>query len=135
MPDETATQRADRILSMLRSSYPGKRCYDVDGRGMHFVCEVEPVADDSGYDRAVEVIISSTPHMHLRTTQRYMVLKGTLELHVNDASILLQESDTYTVNPQAAHWATSEDEAVVEICSKPGWAPEDHLHLPQSSRT
>lgn len=60
MPDETATQRADRILSMLRSSYPGKRRYDVDGRGMHFVCEVEPVADDSGYDRAVEVIISST---------------------------------------------------------------------------
>jgi hypothetical protein len=43
MSDKTVTRRADRILGMLRSSYPGKRCYDADGGGMHFVCEVEPV--------------------------------------------------------------------------------------------
>ena len=96
MSNETATQRADRILRLLRSSYPGKHCYDVDGRGMHFVCEVEPVAEHPGYDKAVEVIIRSTPHKHERTTQRYRVLSGTLELHVNDASILLQAGDTYT---------------------------------------
>jgi mannose-6-phosphate isomerase-like protein (cupin superfamily) len=102
---------------------------------MHFVCELEPVADHSGYDRAVEVIIATAPHKHKRTTQRYTVLRETLELHVNDASILLREGDTYTIELQAAHWATSEDQAVVEICSKPAWTPEDHLHLPQSGRT
>jgi hypothetical protein len=40
------------------------------------------------------------------------VLKGTLALHVKDASILLEEGETDTVKPQAAHWATSDDEAV-----------------------
>jgi mannose-6-phosphate isomerase-like protein (cupin superfamily) len=133
MSNETATERAERILRVLGSSFPGKRCYDVDGRGMHFVCEVEPVDNDSGWDKAVEVVISSTPHKHARTTQRYKVLAGTLELHVNDASILLREGDTYTVEPETAHWATSEDEAVVEIRSKPGWTADDHHHLRSST--
>jgi mannose-6-phosphate isomerase-like protein (cupin superfamily) len=133
--NETRTERAERILRLLRSSYPGKRCYDIDGRGMHFVCEVEPAAEHPGYDKAVEVIISSTPHKHKQTTQRYKVLSGTLELHVDDASILLRQGDAYTVRPEAAHWATSDDEAVVEICSKPGWTPEDHLRVSQPERT
>src|SRR5690349_20640534 len=102
MSDETPALRADRILSRLRSSYPGKRCYDVDGRATHFVCEVEPVDEQSGYDKAVEVIITSSPHKHERTPQRYKVLKGTLELHLNAASILLHKGDTYTVEPETA---------------------------------
>jgi quercetin dioxygenase-like cupin family protein len=123
MSDETEAERSDRILRLLRTSYPGKRCYDVDGH--------EPADEESGYDKAVEVIITSAPHRHERTTQRYTVLAGTLELHVNDASILLHEGDTYTIEPKTAHWATSEDEAVVEICSKPGWTVDDHLHWRQ----
>jgi mannose-6-phosphate isomerase-like protein (cupin superfamily) len=130
MPGETAAERADRILRVLRSSFPGKSCYEVDGRGVHFVCEVEPVDKDSGWDKAVEVIISSTPRKHEHTTQRYRVLAGTLELHVNDASILLREGETYFVEPKTAHWATSEDEAVVEIRSRPGWTADDHHDLP-----
>jgi mannose-6-phosphate isomerase-like protein (cupin superfamily) len=102
---------------------------------MHFVCEVEPVVEHPGYDKAVEVIISSTPHKHERTTQQYRVLSGTLELHIDDASIVLDEADTYTINPETAHWATSEDEAVVEIYSEPGWTPEDHQHVRQTGRT
>jgi hypothetical protein len=86
---ETTTERAERILGALRSAYPGKRCYDIDGRALHFVCEVEPVLDHPGYDKAVEVIISSSPHKHTRTTQRYTVLSGILELHLDDASVRL----------------------------------------------
>jgi mannose-6-phosphate isomerase-like protein (cupin superfamily) len=128
-PDETTPERAERILRLLRNSYPGKRCYDIDGRGLHFVCEVDPAAEHPGYDKAVEVIISSNPHKHKRTTQRYTLLSGSLELHLNDASILLRTGDTYIVKPETVHWATSDDEALVEICSRPGWTPEDHLHV------
>lgn len=134
MSDETTTDRAARILGVLHSAYPGKRCYDIDGRAMHFVCEVEPVADHPGYDKAVEVIISSSPHKHKRTTQRYTVLSGNLELHFNDASIRLRPGDTYIVQPQVVHWATSDDEAVVEIYSTPGWTPEDHLTVSEPER-
>src|SRR2546422_8697874 len=129
MSSETAEQRSDRILRLLTSSYPGRRCYDINGHGTHFVCELEPAADHPEYDLALEVIISSNPHKHKRATQRYKVLTGTLELHVDGASILLHEGDAYTVKPQAVHCATSEDEALVEIRSTPGWTPEDHLRV------
>jgi hypothetical protein len=82
MSSETAAQRSDRILRLLRSSYPGRRCYDIDGHGTHFVCELEPAADHPEYDKALEVIISSNPHKHKRATQQYKVLSGTVELHV-----------------------------------------------------
>lgn len=134
MSGETTTERAARILGVLRSAYPGKRCYDIDGRAMHFVCEVEPGADHPGYDKAVEVIISSSPHKHKRTTQRYVVLSGTLELHLNDASIRLRPGDTYTVQPEIVHWGKSNDEAVVEIYSTPGWTAEDHLTASEPER-
>ena len=129
MSSETAEQRSDRILRLLTSSYPGRRCYDINGHGTHFVCELELAADHPEYDLALEVIISSNPHKHKRATQQYKVLTGTLELHVDDASILLHEGDAYTVKPEAVHWATSEDEALVEIRSTPGWTPEDHLRV------
>ena len=63
-PSETQAERSSRIIKELQQKYPGKKAYDLDGRGLHFVCEVEPVDDHPEYDYAVEVIISSKPHIH-----------------------------------------------------------------------
>ena len=68
MKNETNEQRSDRILSKLKQKYPNAQSYDLDGRKMHFVCEVEPVSAHPDYDRAVEVIILSKPHKHLKMT-------------------------------------------------------------------
>jgi len=127
MNKETSQQRAHRILSRLKEKYPDSDSYDLDGRGLHFVCEVEPVKDHPEYDRAVEVIISSKPHKHLKMTQYYKVLSGTLNLHLNDKNIILCAGDTYTIKPGIVHWATSDDECWVELYSKPDWTKEDHI--------
>ncbi len=118
---------SNRIINNLKEKYPGKNAYDLDGRGAHFVCEVEPVSDHPEYDKAVEVIISSKPHKHLKMTQHYTILSGTLELYVGDKVINLQTGDRHTIKPNNVHWAKSQDECWVEIYSKPGWTKEDHI--------
>ncbi len=127
MKDETSEQRTDRILKELKAKYPEAKTFDLDGRGMHFVSEVEPTKDHPEYDRAIEVIIQSRPHKHLKMTQNYTILSGTLELHVDDEIIHLQKGDEYTVTPGKVHWAVSKDECWLKIYSRPGWTAEDHI--------
>lgn len=131
MKKETKKQRSDRIINQLRGKYPGAKAFDLDGRGEHFVCEVEPTKDHPEYDRAIEVIISSKPHKHLKMTQYYTILSGTLQLHVGDEVITLKPGDKHTINPGSIHWAISEDECWLEIYSKPGWTKEDHIPVDQ----
>lgn len=119
--------RSETIISQLKARYPGENAFDLDGRSLHFVCEVEPTAEHPEYDRAVEVIISSKPHRHLKTTQHYTVISGALELHVENSIISLHPGDEYTVRSGKTHWARSENECWVEIVSRPGWTKEDHI--------
>lgn len=125
--NETTQQRSNRILRELRTKYPGKYSFDLDGRGKHFVCEIEPTGDHPEYDRAIEVILYSRPHKHLKMTQHYTVLSGDMELYVGEKTILLHSGDTFTVKPNSLHWAKSENECWVEIYSTPGWTKEDHI--------
>lgn len=129
MKKETSKHRSERILNQLRTKYPGKKAFDLDGRGMHFVCEVEPTQDHPEYDRAIEVIINSKPHKHLIMTQNYTILSGTLELHIGEKIIELKSGDKYTIPPGNVHWAVSKNECWVEIYSTPGWTAEDHIRV------
>lgn len=127
MKKETTKQRSNRILSCLRTKYPEKEAFDLDGRGQHFVCEIEPTKDHPEYDRAIEVILYSKPHKHLKMVQCYTIFSGTLKLHVDKKIVILHSGDKYTINPGIVHWAVSNSECWVEICSKPGWTKEDHI--------
>jgi mannose-6-phosphate isomerase-like protein (cupin superfamily) len=129
MKQETAEGRSARILNELRVKYPGKKAFDLDGRCMHFVCEVEPTHEHSEYDRAVEVILLTNPHKHLKMTQHYTILSGTLELHVGEEIVELQVGERHTIDPETVHWAKSIDECWVEIFSQPGWTKEDHISV------
>lgn len=129
MNSETLSERSTRIIDELNARYPRKRAYDLDGRGEHFVCEVEPVEDHPEYDRAVEVIISTKPHKHLKMTQKYTVLSGTLKLHVGEKTVVLNTYDTYIVEPGNVHWAEGDDKTFVDIHSTPGWTKEDHINV------
>ena len=124
---ETSKERSERILSQLKKKYPGKKAFDLDGRGLHFVCELEPTEEHPEYDRALEVIISSQAHQHLKTRQDYTIISGTLELHLEEKNIVLKAGEKYAIEPGEIHWAKSKDECWVEIYSEPGWTKEDHI--------
>ncbi len=125
--NESIQQRTKRIIDLLKSKYPGKKSFDLDGRSLHFVCEVDPTQDHPEFDRAIEVIISSKPHKHIKMTQYYTILEGVLELHMGDKTIHLKPGDKYVVEPNMVHWAKSDGECWVQILSKPGWTAEDHI--------
>lgn len=125
--NETASDRAERILNELRAKYSGASVWDVDGSKNHFVAEIEPSTEHPEYDRAIEVIISSKPHKHLKMTQYYTVISGTLELHDGNQVVNLQAGDEHIVKPGNVHWGKSDNEAWVEIYSEPGWTKEDHI--------
>lgn len=132
MPNhESIEERSKRILNELLTKYPNKSAYDLDGRGLHFVCEIEPVNEHPEYDRAVEVIISSKPHKHIKMIQDYFIQKGILELHVDNRVIILKEGDKYKIEPGKIHWAKSDKECWLEIYSEPGWTKEDHIQVNQ----
>ncbi|PIR03588.1 MAG: hypothetical protein COV59_05360 [Candidatus Magasanikbacteria bacterium CG11_big_fil_rev_8_21_14_0_20_39_34] len=123
---ETKEERSRRILDELKRRYPNAKSYDLDGRGEHFLAEVEPVDEHPEYDKAIEVIFLSLPHKHLKMTQRYTILSGELELFVGDKFLILHKGDTYTITPNIVHSAKS-IECWVEIYSTPGWTKEDHI--------
>ena len=127
MNNENTEQRTDRVLQLLRDKYPNRDSYDLDGRGLHFVCEVEPVSEHPEYDTAIEVIIKSKPHKHLKMTQRYTVLEGSMDLYVDDEEVHLEKGDQYVIVPGRVHWATSDGKSLVELYSVPGWTKEDHI--------
>src|SRR3989344_1083367 len=114
---ETDKQRSKRILAQLKKKYTDSKAYDLDGRGKHFVCEVEPAESHPEYDRAIEVIVSSKPHKHLKMTQYYTVISGILELHIGSKVITLKSGDKCTIPPTNVHWAASNDECWLEIYS------------------
>lgn len=120
--------QAKRIIKELQEKYPGAKVFDLDGAGQHFVAEVEPSEDHPKYDRAIEVILKSKPHKHLKTTQKFTVIAGSLQLHVDDQVVTLNAGNSYTVPPGTVHWAESSEKNLVEIYSTPGWTEEDH-HL------
>src|SRR3989344_5921273 len=112
-------QRAERILNQLKEKYSGKSTFDVDGEGgMHFACEIEPTEGHAAYDRCIEVVIKSKPHKHLKMTQHYTILSGTLELHVDKKVVMLKPGNKYTIYPGEVHWAKSEGECWMEIYSE-----------------
>ena len=127
MIEESSEERTKRILNLLKLKYPNKKCYDLDGRSLHFLSEIEPVEQHPEFDRAIEVIIVSKPHKHLKMTQYYTIIKGALEFHIGNKTIILKKGDKYTIAPNNIHWAKSDDECWVEILSKPGWTKEDHI--------
>ena len=127
MKNESINERSLRILDELNHKYPNAKSYDLTGHGEHFVCETEPVTDHPEYDRAIEVILRSQPHKHLKMTQYYTVISGTLKLHTNATTTILNPGDKYTINPGITHYGLSDNECWVEIYSEPGWTSEDHL--------
>jgi mannose-6-phosphate isomerase-like protein (cupin superfamily) len=113
-----------KITEELKLKYPNKTVIN-NGLG-EIVCEVKPGSEDSTESIAVAVIDSTKPHYHETITETYKVIKGKLDLYIDQNKISLSEGDIYVIEPKHVHYATG-NETWIECTSHPAWTFEDHL--------
>ena len=89
----------------------------------------EMVAEISD-DFAVAVIERSQPHFHLKRTEVYRVLRGTLYVACGGRGHILREGQAITIEPGQIHYARCAGEpAWIEVQSSPPWSADEHFVL------
>jgi mannose-6-phosphate isomerase-like protein (cupin superfamily) len=119
----------EKIKKELNNLYPDKDIFlltNSEGEVVEILCEVEPSKDHPEHSKAIAVINSSKLHYHKVTTETYKIIKGSLDLFVDDQKITLHAGDEYTITPRQKHRAEGA-ETWVEVYSEPGWTFEDHI--------
>ncbi len=114
-----------KIKNELKKKYPDKTILQNPGE---IICEVDPTPEHPKYSKAIAVIDQSIPHYHIKATEEYTVLKGTLILTVDGKDIHLPEGQSYIIYPLQHHSAKG-DSVWVECTSTPGWTINDHLPI------
>jgi len=113
----------------LRELYPGKNIVaNPPDRPTEIICELQPASQNPDSGIAIAVIDSSKPHFHRRTTEEYIVLKGTLELHLDGTKEILNKGEQAVILPGKIHCAKGNETWVV-VVSRPAWTPEDHYEI------
>ena len=89
---------------------------------------MEPGNLHPSFSVAVSVIDKTIPHYHEKITETYEVLKGELDLKVEDKTYNLKDGESFTIQPREVHSASG-NETWIKCTSKPAWNPHDHLRV------
>ncbi|MDP2638389.1 MAG: hypothetical protein Q8P26_04990 [Candidatus Levybacteria bacterium] len=84
----------EKIKDELRNKYPNKKILLNPGE---IICEIEPTSKHPKYSKAIAVVDQSIPHFHIKATEEYTVLKGTLILTVDGKDIHFPEGQSYII--------------------------------------
>jgi mannose-6-phosphate isomerase-like protein (cupin superfamily) len=119
---------AQKVLAELQQQYPGAAIKQLpEDNPSEIVCEFDPGEKHPDWSLAVAVIDKSEPHFHRRMVEVYRIMRGQLNLHINDEELIMYEGQEYTITPGIIHWAEG-NETWVEVYCAPAYNPEDH-HL------
>lgn len=114
------------VIEELKKKYPGKRILLNNRQNCSVImCEINPTSSHPSYSEVIAVIDKSNSHYHNYTTETYTVIKGVLTLTVEGRKYILNEGQTYTVEPGQVHEAVGNETWIKEV-SKPGWKKSDH---------
>jgi mannose-6-phosphate isomerase-like protein (cupin superfamily) len=127
-----------KIERAFKFKHPGRDIIMIPPENpTEIICEVEPTSEHPEYSVALVAIDSSEPHYHKLSTETYTVLKGALALKLSRKEVLLYPGISYVVPPNTVHSAEGDrtigDITIVEVTSRPGWTPEDHILVEQAN--
>jgi len=118
---------AAEVTKYFEQNYPGKDVIKLPPDDpTEIICETEPTSEHPDYSVAMAAIKKSALHHHIKTSETYHILKGTLTLVVEGEEIQLKPGDVYEVKPPAKHYAVG-DFTLARVLSNPGWTPNDHI--------
>lgn len=116
------------VIEELKKKYPGKKILLNNRQNCtEILCEIDPSAAHPSYSEVISVIDKTDAHFHDMGTEIYKVIKGVLTLTVDGRKYILNEGQSYTIEPGQVHEAVG-NETWVQCRSKPGWKKSNH-HL------
>lgn len=114
------------VVKELVRRYPGKKIVkNNNDNPTEIICEVESSSEHPEYSKTISVIDKSAVHFHKLATETYKAMKGELSIFPNGKQTVLKTGEKYQIKPWTIHWAEG-NETWVEICSTPGWTPDDY---------
>lgn len=117
------------VIAELKKTYPGKSIILNDKNNLtEILCEVEPPSFHPGYSVAISVIDNTVPHYHKKITETYEVLKGELDLTVEEKTYHLKPGESLTIQPGEIHSAMG-NETWIKCTAKPAWSAQDHIRV------
>lgn len=117
------------VIHQLQSQYPNKDILqnkDDNGQVIEIICEVESTKEHPGWSKAIVVADRSLPHMHKQITETYTVIKGTLNVYIENEEHNLTTGQSITIPPNKIHHVEG-NATWFEAHSEPGWYLEDHI--------
>ena len=115
-------------IEELKKKYPGKNILLNNRQNCtEILCEVEPTSSHPSYSEALSILDKTDAHYHNITKETYKIIKGVLTLIVDGRKYILNEGQSFIVEPGQLHEAIG-NETWVLCSSKPGWKKSDH-HL------
>lgn len=117
----------EKVINELSLKYPGKKIIkNNEENPTEIICEIDPSSQHPEKSIAIAVIDRSESHYHNKSTEIYRIIKGELNLIVDNKEYNLKENDVYTIHPGEIHYAIG-SETWVEVISESGWTLEDHI--------
>lgn len=118
------------VVGKLQAEFPGKTILQLPPENpKEIICETEPTVDHPDYSVAVAYIDRSEQHRHGISEETYKVEEGEVTLSVDGKKQVLRKGDSRIIHPGEIHRAEAQG-ARVEVTSRPGWTPEDHILVP-----
>ena len=76
------------------------------------------------------LLTESRPHFHTHTQEKYVLISGSLIVHIDDECVMLtRPMDEVDIPINTTHWAesfTPETPAQILVITTPAWTKEDH---------
>lgn len=114
------------VIEELKKKYPGKKILLNNRQNCtEILCEIDSTSLHTDHSVAIAVIDKAVAHYHDTSEETYRVIKGVLSLSVEGKKYIMNEGQTYRIEPGQVHESTG-DETWVQIISKPGWKQKDH---------
>lgn len=116
-----------KVIRELESKYPNKNIVRLpNDNPTEIICEIEPSSGHPKWSKAIAVIDESISHFHIKSTEEYTILKGTLTITKEGKNYNIPEGQSFIIYPMEKHSAKG-DSVWAEVTSTPGWNSDDHI--------
>ena len=116
-----------KVVKELEKRFPNKNIVVNDKPGeQEVICEI--VSADVNPERSVALAVvgKNAPTYHKKSIEIYSVIKGELNLNIDNKKYILKKGEKKEIKPGKSHWVEGRN-TWFYVYSTPAWTPKDHI--------